>query len=165
MKIDTVRPKDDAPVVEESKTRSEYENSALIVDKYIMGEPVEKTVMLKKIKIILRAPSVGVVNKIYREVAKESRDNYVDMQVESSARMISAYVREYNGIDFLELLGDEFNTIEGKQKIRERMDELLIEPVRDALSEEVFRFYDEVKAAFTDESLDFSSARPSDTPE
>lgn len=156
MKLNTITPEDMEAAKEAPRTDAEKAEAMEIVDKYIMGEPIEKTIMIKKIKVVLRAPCVGIVNDIYREVAKAGQDGYVNMQVESSASMISAYVREYNGRDFFTELGDDYDTTEGKKKIRQHLDAVLIEPVRDALNERVFMFYDDIKKAFTDESLDFS---------
>jgi len=156
MQLKTVRPEEIGPGKDAPRTAEDRNEAMEIVDKYIMGEPVEKTVMIKKIKVVLRAPSVGIVNEIYRDVAKAAQDSYVNMQVESSANMLSAYVREYNGKDFLKDLGEDYDTVEGKKKIRTYLDKVLIEPVRDALSDQMFKFYDDVKRAFTDESLDFT---------
>lgn len=165
MQLKTIKPDEAAAPEEATRTIAEQNEALDIVDKYIMGEPIEKTIMIKKVKVVLRAPSVGIVNGIYRDVAKAAQDSYVNMQVESSASMISAYVREYNGKDFLAELGEEYDTTEGKKKIREHMDSVLIEPVRDALTERIFKFIDDIKKAFTDEALDFTSARPTDTQE
>jgi hypothetical protein len=156
MQLKTIKPEEINADKDTPRTVAEQDEAFAIVDKYIMGEPIEKTIMIKKIKVVLRAPSVGIVNDIYRDVAKAAQDSYVNMQVESSASMLSAYVREYNGKDYLAELGDEYDTTEGKKKIRQHLDSVLIEPVRDALTERMFKFYDDIKKAFTDESLDFS---------
>lgn len=160
MKLDIVKPEEEIGEItldkQDTPVKIDREYQAEIIDKCLMGEPVEKTVMIKKIKVVLRSPSVEIVNAIYLDVAKAAQDNYVNMQVESSATMIGAYVREYNGYDFAKELGDEYDTIEGKKKVRKHLDRTLIEAVRDVLSDEVRKFYEEVKAAFTDDALDFS---------
>jgi len=156
MKLRTIGPQD--VDVEEEKvdagnmvTSEQRERYAEIVDKYIMGEPVEKKVMIR-----LRFPNIYTTNTIFRNVAKASNDGYVNMQVESSSSMLAAYVRSYNGHDFEKELGESFATVEGKSKVREYLDNVLIEPVRDIITDKVFEFIDEVKKAFSDESLDFS---------
>ena len=158
MKLESIQPKSNEPAATENQgpTVEQKKEKTDIIDKYIMGEAIEKTIMISKIKVILRAPSIGIVNEIYRDVAQASQDSYVNMQVEASARMISAYLREYNGKDFAAELGEGFDTVEGKENIRSYLDKVLIEPVRDILSDKVFKFYEELKQAFTDESLDFS---------
>ena len=155
MKLETVNPSQETA---NSPDVVAIDNAKLmdIVDKYIMGEPIEKTINIRKLTVVLRAPSVSIVNNIYRDVAKAAQDSYVNMQVESSSNMIAAYVRKYNTRDFLEELGEEYDTSKGKQKIRDILDNLMIEPVRDTLADQVFNFYNEIKQAFTDESLDFS---------
>lgn len=127
-----------------------------IVDKYIMGEPIDREINISKIKVILRAPNVEVINDLYKAIAKASEGGYVNMQVESSSSLLAAYVMEFNGHNFLEELGEEYDTVGGKQKIRSYLNKNLIEPVRDALNERVLKFYEDIKDAFNDESLDFS---------
>lgn len=128
-----------------------------IVDKYIMGEPIEKTLTIGgKLKVVIRAPHVDIVNAMQMEVANAGRDNsYVGLQVEASSTLLGAYIRSYNEKDFALEYKDEFDTIEGKKKIRAYLDATLLEPIRDKLAEEIFKFYQEIKDAFTDESLDF----------
>lgn len=153
MKITTISQEELEKQPQEKAERNEMME---IIDKYIMGEPIEREVNISKIKVILRAPSVEIVNDLYKTIAKASEGGYVNMQVESASGLLSAYVRYFNGHDFLEELGEEYDTVEGKQKIRSFLNNRLIEPVRDALSEKVLKFYEDLKEAFSSDSLDFS---------
>lgn len=133
------------------------EEAANIIDKYIAGEPIEKEFTIGgKITVVVSFPNIEIANEIYRTVSKASMDGYVNMQVESSSRMIAAYIKIFNGRNFEKELGDEYPTSEGKDKIRKILDTMLIEPVRDILTEKIMGFYDGVKYAFSDEILNFS---------
>jgi len=133
----------------------EQKEADAIIDKYIMGDPIEKKFSIRdKIPFTLRDPGSDLLKISEHSLYADNKD-MITMELPRiiNEGLLACWVTEFNGHNFLEKQGDNFNT---KESYRERKAYLLKnmnQYIKDFVLRKIADFQILLKVVFSEESL------------
>jgi len=133
----------------------DQKEAGIIIDKYIMGEPIEKKFNIRgKIPFILRDPDLELLKISEHSLYVDNKDLMtMELPRVINEGLLACYVIEFNGHNFIEKQGDKFNTkesyIERKTYFLEKMNIHVKEFVLNKIKE----FQQLLKIVFSEEHL------------
>jgi len=125
------------------------------IDKYIMGEPIQKeypVIKSKKIVVVFQVPISGMMGAA-TIVLYKGKDPTKAM-VENNSNLVGLMLAKYNDKDFIAEQGEKYNTVEGIVARMEYTQENIIAPVMDILVDRCKEFLEWYKEIFSRENLE-----------
>jgi len=131
------------------------EEIAETIDKYIMGEPIQKEYHIIKsrgISIVFQVPLSGMMDAA--TVALYQSKDPTKAMIDNSSNLIGLMMASYNGKNFVKEQGANYNTIEGVVERMKYIQDTVIVPIMDIIIERCKEFNEWYKAIFTQENLE-----------
>jgi len=131
------------------------EEIAETIDKYIMGEPIQKEYLIVKskgISIVFQIPSSGMMDAA--TVALYQSKDPTKAMIENSSNLVGLMLARYNTKDFVAEQGNKYHTLEGIVERMEYVQDTVIVPIMNILIERCKEFMEWYKAIFTKENLE-----------
>lgn len=147
------------PIEDDIKIEISQDERSEVIDKFLMGEPIEKDYVLfkkndKGISIKVRAVSAELMEYADRLLYKNEDISMAEAITANNNNLIGVQIAKFMDKDFVKEQGENYDTEEGVTERINYMKKRLILPVRSLIIEKMRHFQAWCSEIFSPESLE-----------